>query len=324
MEETQVFLRVGNRDLFGGGGDFRWIREDDVTATSTPEDLLVFERIEHGPAYGRVRQVIEVEVVDGKRTNRVVAEGAAARAALETGMVAAAARREARLELQEGEMDRVSKRQNELNDQLRRFTRDTDPAEPTFAGRKQALDARKAALEAEYEPIAAKVRAIVTEDKRHLVLLEDGAGTAFPKPVPMSQILRIDAVNELSFFGRVGLAIGRFWRFVTEDPREANTDGGIFPAIFGTVLMTLLMTMFVVPFGVLAALYLREYAKQGVMISAVRIAVNNLAGVPSIVFGVFGLGFFCYVVGGWIDRSRSSRRGCRARRSAAAASSGRR
>lgn len=303
VEETQVFLRVGNRDLSGGGGDFRWIRADDIRATSTPEDLLAFERMEHGPAYGRVRQVIEVETVDGKRRNRVVAEGPAARAALEAGMEAAAARREARLELQEGEMDRVSKRQNELNDELRRFQREADPTSPTWAGRKQALDARKAALEAEFEPVAAKVRAILAEDRRHLVLLEDGAGNAFPKPVPMSQILRIDAVNALSFPGRVGLAIGRFWRFVTEAPREANTDGGIWPAIYGTVLMTLIMTMFVVPFGVLAALYLREYAKQGVMISAVRIAVNNLAGVPSIVFGVFGLGFFCYLVGGWIDRS---------------------
>jgi phosphate transport system permease protein len=103
--------------------------------------------------------------------------------------------------------------------------------------------------------------------------------------------------------GRTGLFIGRFWRFVSGEPREANSDGGIWPAIFGTMLMTLLMTLVVVPFGVVAALYLREYAKQGVIVSAVRIAVNNLAGVPSIVFGVFGLGFFCYFVGGWIDRT---------------------
>ncbi len=66
--------------------------------------------------------------------------------------------------------------------------------------------------------------------------------------------------------------------------------------------MTLLMTIFVVPFGVLAALYLREYAKQGPIVSVVRIAINNLAGVPSIVYGVFGLGFFCYIVGGGIDQ----------------------
>ncbi|MCK6460763.1 MAG: phosphate ABC transporter permease PstA, partial [Planctomycetes bacterium] len=58
------------------------------------------------------------------------------------------------------------------------------------------------------------------------------------------------------------------------------------------------MAIFVVPFGVLAALYLREYARPGTIVSTVRIAINNLAGVPSIVFGVFGLGFFCYVIGG--------------------------
>jgi phosphate transport system permease protein len=74
------------------------------------------------------------------------------------------------------------------------------------------------------------------------------------------------------------------------------------PAIFGTVIMTLMMSLAVVPLGVLAALYLHEYAKQGLMVSSVRVAVNNLAGVPSIVFGVFGLGFFCYFVGGTIDQ----------------------
>jgi phosphate transport system permease protein len=87
-----------------------------------------------------------------------------------------------------------------------------------------------------------------------------------------------------------------------DDPREANSEGGVFPAIFGTVTMTLIMCIVVVPFGVLAALYLREYAKAGVVVSAVRIAINNLAGVPSIVFGVFGLGFFCYIVGSSIDQ----------------------
>jgi ABC-type phosphate transport system permease subunit len=65
--------------------------------------------------------------------------------------------------------------------------------------------------------------------------------------------------------------------------------------------MTIIMSLAVVPFGVVAALYLREYAKSGPIVSAVRIAINNLAGVPSIVFGVFGLGFFCYIIGAYID-----------------------
>ena len=72
----------------------------------------------------------------------------------------------------------------------------------------------------------------------------------------------------------------------------------------------------------LAALYLREYAKQGLLVRMVRIAVNNLAGVPSIVFGVFGLGFFVYVVGGTIDQLFFPERAAHARPSAPAASSG--
>ena len=91
------------------------------------------------------------------------------------------------------------------------------------------------------------------------------------------------------------------WSVLSTEPREANTEGGIFPAIFGTVMMVIIMSIVVVPFGVLAALYLREYARQGAMVRLVRIAVNNLAGVPSIVFGVFGLGFFIYAIGGTLD-----------------------
>jgi phosphate transport system permease protein len=101
---------------------------------------------------------------------------------------------------------------------------------------------------------------------------------------------------------KAGLYLSRVREFLLDDPRESNTEGGIFPAIFGTVMMVLLMAAMVVPFGVLAALYLREYAKQGFLVRVVRIAVNNLAGVPSIVYGVFGLGFFVYTVGGSIDR----------------------
>ena len=96
--------------------------------------------------------------------------------------------------------------------------------------------------------------------------------------------------------------VGRVWEFVSDNPRESNTEGGVFPAIFGTVMMVMIMSIMVTPLGVLAAFYLREYARQGTFVSAVRIAVNNLAGVPSIVFGVFGVGFFIYLIGGSIDR----------------------
>jgi phosphate transport system permease protein len=122
------------------------------------------------------------------------------------------------------------------------------------------------------------------------------------KEMPVGNVVHAYRPNALGFFARLRLYLSRLWEFVSADPRESNTEGGIFPAIFGTVMMVFLMSVAVVPLGVLAALYLREYAKQGLLVRIVRIAVNNLAGVPSIVFGVFGLGFFVYQVGGSIDR----------------------
>lgn len=132
------------------------------------------------------------------------------------------------------------------------------------------------------------------------LLLKTAAGQT--KEVPLVAIVHAYPANRLSVGQKLGVYAARWREFLTADPREANSEGGVFPAIFGTVTMTLLMTLGVVPFGVLAALYLREYAKNGWVVTAVRVAVNNLAGVPSIVFGVFGLGFFCYVVGGGVDR----------------------
>lgn len=293
--EEQVEIRVGNRELHGSGNDFQWFPVASIRSTTTPDDLLAFERVEHGPAYGRVREVL--------RDGEVVARGAEAPGLLRAEMEKATARREARLELQKGPLGRNSRALEELRIRRRTLTRGHEPGDPELARRLEALDAEQRVLETEAERLGGRILAIQKEDERFQVLLEQGSGEPFPHPVAISQILRIDEVNRLGPFGRFGLFVGRFFRFVTDEPREANTDGGIWPALFGTMLMTLLMTLLVVPFGVIAALYLREYAKQGPLVSAVRIAVNNLAGVPSIVFGVFGLGFFCYVVGGWIDRT---------------------
>ena len=119
--------------------------------------------------------------------------------------------------------------------------------------------------------------------------------------LPLKNLVSYYYPNQLNWGQKLLLFGKRVSRFIFDNPREANTEGGIFPAIFGTFLMTILMSIFVMPFGVIAAIYLREYAKQGVVIRLVRICVNNLAGVPSIVFGLFGLGFFIYFIGGGID-----------------------
>jgi phosphate transport system permease protein len=94
------------------------------------------------------------------------------------------------------------------------------------------------------------------------------------------------------------------WEFLAAAPREGMTAGGIFPAIFGTVALVVLMVVALVPFGVGAAIYLYEYARPDSWFTrTVRFAVNNLAGVPSIVFGLFGLGFFVQFVGRGVDRA---------------------
>lgn len=126
------------------------------------------------------------------------------------------------------------------------------------------------------------------------------------RPLPVASIVRVVASNRLGFGEKVGVYLSRWGEFLGGQPRSANTEGGIFPVIFGTVLLTLLLTVSVLPLGVIAALYMREYAKQGPLISTLRIAINNLAGVPSIVYGVFGLGFFCYTVGKYVDTGPDS------------------
>jgi len=120
--------------------------------------------------------------------------------------------------------------------------------------------------------------------------------------ISLNQVVRAYQPNRMSFLQKIGFYGEKLMAFLSEAPREANTEGGIFPALFGTFLLTLLMTLMVTPLGVIAALYLHEYAKNGLLTRLIRIAVHNLAGVPSIVYGVFGLGFFVYVLGGSIDR----------------------
>jgi phosphate transport system permease protein len=89
--------------------------------------------------------------------------------------------------------------------------------------------------------------------------------------------------------------------FIFDEPRNNMTEGGIFPAIFGTVAVTFIMILIAVPLGVCAAIYLNEYAKDSIYTRIIRTSVNNLAGVPSIVFGLFGLGFFILFIGRGLD-----------------------
>ncbi|MEM8757473.1 MAG: ABC transporter permease subunit [Planctomycetota bacterium] len=176
------------------------------------------------------------------------------------------------------------------------------------AERLTELDAEQAGLSERFAALSSELRALDAQDSRFRVVFRAASGRFAPEsqgepdtPMRLSQVVRVVRPNELSTGESLGVYLSRWREFLLSDPREANTEGGVFPVIVGTVVVTLLLTVAVVPLGVLAALFIREYAKQGILISLLRIAINNLAGVPSIVYGVFGLGFFCYTVGGFID-----------------------
>jgi phosphate transport system permease protein len=93
------------------------------------------------------------------------------------------------------------------------------------------------------------------------------------------------------------------WKFISQAPTEGMTGGGIFPAIYGTFLLVMIMSVAVIPVGTITAIYLSEYvSSRSIMARWIRFAVNTLAGIPSIVFGLFGLGFFIEFVGTKLDK----------------------
>ncbi len=162
------------------------------------------------------------------------------------------------------------------------------------------LAAERSELQARYKVLEEQLNGLHQEFNRDSVVMRDASGRE--SEITLGKLVHAYQPNAMGLGTKMTVYFKKLWEFLSDDPREANTEGGIFPAIFGTVMMTLVMALIVTPFGVIAAVYLREYAKQGPLTRVIRIAVNNLAGVPAIVYGVFGLGFFVYVLGGSIDR----------------------
>jgi phosphate transport system permease protein len=292
LERHRIQLKLGNRDLTGS--DFRWIDEAQVAKRERPAGVYYVERREYGPLLGT-----PVELKEG---DSVKASGAAQVAPLLPELVARAARERRAIESVEkheiGTINYQIERARLAERGLDQVARN-QPSRDLTAERARLAE-RVAALQAQYSAKGEqldKLRAAASP-ARVTFRTADGAS----KELPALDIYRVYPANELTLPGRARVYASRLWTFVSDDPRESNTEGGIFPAIFGTVMMVIIMSIVVVPLGVLAALYLREYARQGPLVRTVRIAVNNLAGVPSIVFGVFGVGFFIYFVGGTIDR----------------------
>jgi ABC-type phosphate transport system permease subunit len=184
------------------------------------------------------------------------------------------------------------------------------PTAASLESLRQAAADRITALEHEYAQVQQKIAELQQQDQQYRALVIEPTGGHFAptrqsepdQPLLLSQIVRVVPANALTTTGKLGVYFSRWWEYLSTDPRDANTEGGVLPVIFGTVTLTLLLSIVVVPLGVVAALYLREYARQGPLVSLIRIAVNNLAGIPSIVYGVFGYGFFLSKVGVYIDQ----------------------
>ena len=284
--KKRIQLKVGNRDIYGL--DFRWVDEDQIASQSQPKDVLAIERQEWGNFFGRIRSV--------QKGGETLVNGTEESWQMLLPLVDQA--NEIRGQIHHVEQDLIGEVNHEMED-IRLSLRSLEMSPGSDGSRKEILEKQVADLQAVYEEHTKTLRNLYNRLEEYTVVLVAANGEE--KNLAIGQILRVLRPNDMGSVAKMWTYFTNVWTILSDDPREANTEGGIFPAIFGTVFMVLIMSIAVVPFGVLAAVYLKEYAKQGVIVRLVRIAVNNLAGVPSIVFGVFGLGFFVYAVGGTID-----------------------
>lgn len=282
---TRYLVKTGNRDILGS--DFRWLYDIDLNNREQPENIMVLERIEWGNFYGYLNAVYE--------NDKLIASGEQAWPEFNKRLHRTIEIRERILELEQGDIGAINYQLERLRLKEKSLLLDnklTDEKIKSFASQREEL-------KLEYESLLLETKKLYQGINRDSIraTVMDGSEVS----IPLEKIVKFWQPNRMSVLDKLGFYMQTLWAFISEDPREANTEGGIFPAIFGTVMMVILMAILVTPLGVIAAVYLREYAKQGVLIRTIRIAVNNLAGVPSIVYGVFGLGFFVYFLGGNID-----------------------
>ncbi len=283
-------LKIGNRDV--EGLDFIWLDEKDIASRTRPADVVMLERLEWGNFYGTMAEL--------RRGDQVIARGQEATWKAFDPLHEKKVRERERIEdFEKGEIGDVNYEIERLRLAQKKLDLEELPA--AERERRRAEIARDLAVrEADYEKLAARLSEMRERYEAETLVMRTADGGT--KEMSLGTVVHAIQPNAMSGLDKLGLYLQRGWEFVSGDPRESNTEGGIFPAIFGTVMMVFIMAFAVAPLGVLAALYLREYAKQGPLVRMVRIAVNNLAGVPSIVFGVFGLGFFVYLIGGTIDQ----------------------
>ncbi|MFQ5753316.1 MAG: phosphate ABC transporter permease PstA, partial [bacterium] len=291
IDTYRLRLKIGNRDLYSL--DFRWIDEADIEQRNHPGDALALERTEWGNFFG----FFQALKIDGETVADNLIDGwPQIREYLNQT-------EELHTQIRQIEKDEIGDINYELEGlrlSIRKLilTEDTTEAQIQIQLIEKRIKMQE--LQSRYLEKEAELERLYTESRRFVLSMNSVDSRT--KDILLFDIVRIYQPNQMSVLSKSKFYASKVWEFVSGEPRESNTEGGIFPAIFGTVMLVVIMSIAVVPLGVLAAIYLREYARQGFWIRAIRIAVNNLAGVPSIVYGVFGLGFFIYTIGGTIDQ----------------------
>jgi len=286
VKEYRTRLKIGNRDIYGL--DFTWVNNNMTEEKFFPKDVIVLERQEWGNFYGFLKTI----EIDG----RTIEGGDKEAFSFLQKLVDRAQKISAKItRIEKGEIGDINYNIEKLRLKIRRIELSGEENLRAIAKLKNEIEAE----EAKYIEKEEELSQLYSQLRADSIVMRSVEGTE--KELHAGLLVRAFKPNSMGFFTKLRHYVSKLWEFVADNPREANTEGGVFPAIFGTVLMVLIMSIVVMPLGVLAALYLREYAKQGWLVRIVRICVNNLAGVPSIVFGVFGVGFFLYSVGGTID-----------------------
>ncbi|WP_143869643.1 phosphate ABC transporter permease PstA [Catenovulum sediminis] len=277
----RILVKTGNREYVDL--DFRWILQTDINATEKTPGIAVFERSRNGNFYGFVEQVIkDGQPVDNEQLTVLIerAVDLADKAVdLQNGEIGSINYRLERIRLEQKSLELKGELTAEI---IAQFEAEKEQLKEQYSVYEKELFQLRKALDRD--------EVVVRDMRDKLVTLR------------IADVLDVHFPNDMSTLDKTGRFFVQLGKFVTDDPREANTEGGVFPAIFGTVFMVMLMAVIVTPFGVIAAIYLHEYAAKNAVTKVIRIAVINLAGVPSIVYGVFGLGFFVYMAGGSIDQ----------------------
>ncbi len=282
---TRYLIKTGNREI--QGQDFHRLLDTDIQQRSQPKDLLVLDRHINGTAYGFLAGMLD-------NGQPVVGDNLAQELQKRIPVIQALVRQSK--DIQFRQMNMLNQHFEALRLQKKRLQMSGE-----FDGKAQdRIEAEWGELQRSHQAMMEKLRGLQSDQSRYTLLLRDMNGQVHP--LPLSQINRAWYPNDMSLGQKLRHFAVQTHKFLTDNPRNANTEGGVFPAIFGTVLMVILMSIVVMPLGVIAAVYLHEYAGKNWLTRMIRISVVNLAGVPSIVYGVFGLGFFVYFIGGSLDK----------------------